>query len=84
MERYAVFVHTTRDAAQVGRWIKRRSCIECEWVTDLRNLPQFWRHRNSLLITPVKLPAIAYIDDRGIRFDSWDQALTDLERFATS
>lgn len=82
MERYAVFVHTTRDAAQVGRWIKRRSSIECEWFTDLRNLPQFWNHQDSLLITPVKLPAIAYIDDRGIRFENWGQALADLAAVA--
>lgn len=81
MERYAVFVHTTRDAAQVGPWIRERSDIPCEWFTDLRNPIRFWSYQTSLLITPLKLPAIAYIDDRGIRFGSWDQALADLERF---
>ena len=75
MERYAVFVHTSRDAGQVGEWIGERSGIPCEWFTDLRNPVRFWTHQDSLLITPLKLPAIAYIDDRGIRFEDWDQAL---------
>lgn len=78
MERYAVYVHTSRDAGQVGEWIKERSGIACEWLTDLRNPVCFWSHQDSLLITPLKLPAIAYIDDRGIRFTNWDQALADL------
>jgi hypothetical protein len=83
MKAYAVFVHTTRDPAQVGRWIKRRSGIETEWFEDTRNLPQFWNHQGSLLITGQKLPAVAYIDDRAIRFESWGQALSDLaEQYA--
>lgn len=41
----------------------------------------FWNERGQLLVTNRKLPAVAYIDDRGIRFHNWAQALTDLERF---
>lgn len=40
----------------------------------------FWSERGQLLVTNRKLPAVAYIDDRGIRFESWDQALADLAR----
>lgn len=36
-------------------------------------------------VTNVKEPAIAYIDDRAIRFISWPQALTDLvQRYPVS
>jgi hypothetical protein len=39
----------------------------------------FWNLRNQLLVTNRKLAAAAYIDDRGIRFESWEQALGDLQ-----
>lgn len=32
-------------------------------------------------ICNAKPPAIAYIDDKGIRFNDWTQALNDLKRF---
>lgn len=82
MARYAVFIHTSRDPGQVGRWMKEHGDIPVEWFEDYRNPPQFWNHQDSLLVTSLKLPAIAYIDDRGIRFESWDQALADLEGVA--
>jgi hypothetical protein len=82
MERHAVYIHTSRDASQVGQWIRERSGIPCEWFTDLRHPARFWNHQDSLLITPLKLPAIAYIDDRGIRFADWGQALADLAAMA--
>lgn len=31
-----------------------------------------------LLVTNRKLPAIAYIDDRAVRFTDWDQALREV------
>lgn len=31
-------------------------------------------------MTGVKIPAAVYIDDRGITFESWEQALTDVAR----
>ena len=81
MSNYAVFVHTTRNAGQVARWIEDRSGHGIECVTSVHPLPwkrQFWNQRGVLLVTNRKLPAIAYIDDRGIRFESWDQALAAL------
>jgi hypothetical protein len=83
MDTYAVFVHTTRDPKQVGRWIKARSGIETAWFEILEDVPEFWNERGTLLVTQRKLPAVAYIDDRGIRFESWAQALADLEKFTT-
>lgn len=38
----------------------------------------FWNQRGVLLVTNRKLAAVAYIDDRAIRFESWGQALSDL------
>jgi hypothetical protein len=81
MSEYAVFVHTTRKPGPVARWIEDRSGHGIECVTTVHPLPwkrQFWNQRGVLLVTNRKLPAIAYIDDRAIRFTSWDQALADL------
>jgi hypothetical protein len=76
MERYAVFIFTTRDVASVADWISDHSGIR---TTNLEP-PKFWNGRNELLVTNRKYPAIAYIDDRGIRFESWTQALADLAK----
>jgi len=78
MQAYAVMVHTTRDPAPVARWIKVRSGIETAWWQDEDELPEFWNDQNCILVTRRKLPALAYIDDRAIRFESWDQALADI------
>ena len=81
MSEYAVFIHTTRNPRQVARWIEDRSGHGLECVTTVHPLPwkrQFWNQRGVLLVTNRKLPAIAYIDDRAIRFETWDQALADL------
>jgi hypothetical protein len=82
MLKYAVFIHTTRNRHQVAHWIEDRSGHAFECVTQPHILPwkrQFWNERNLLLVTNRKLPAIAYIDDRAIRFETWDQALADVE-----
>lgn len=80
MSQYAVFVHTTRHKRQVANWIERRTAygIECEtWFPPWR---RFWNTQGCLLVTNRKLPAVAYIDDRAIRFEHWDQALAALRR----
>lgn len=76
MESYAVFVHTTRDAGQVASWITERSGL----LTTLEGCErvEFWNTQGVLLVTARKLPAIAYIDDRAIRFENWPQALAAL------
>jgi hypothetical protein len=50
------------------------SCDDCKGS----GLLTFWNLRGQLLVTDRKLPAVAYIDDRAIRFTHWDQALNDL------
>jgi hypothetical protein len=82
MKTFAVMVHTTRDPASVGRWIKERGGIETCWHADPATLPEFWNDQTCILVTSRKLPAVAYIDDRAIRFTDWQQALDDLERLA--
>lgn len=76
MERYAVFVHTTRSPRQVADWLIEHGFDVATYEPD-----EFWNERGVLLVTNRKYPAVAYIDDRGIRFESWKQALADLERF---
>lgn len=80
-QQHAVFIHTTRRPRQVARWIERSSSYGFECTTRLprtwygRRKP-FWNTRGLLLVTNRKLPAIAYIDDRAVRFTNWPDALT--------
>ena len=91
MQQYAVFVHTTRNPKQVARWIERRTGYGVECTTHPprtwygRRKP-FWNQQGVLLVTDRKLAAIAYIDDRALRFTNWPDALAavDIEPLATS
>lgn len=78
MERASVFIHTTREPYSVARWIYEKFDIQCECDIDLRNSP-FWNERGILLVTNQKLAAVAYIDDRGIRFQNWFQTMSFLD-----
>ncbi|MGW5477662.1 hypothetical protein [Streptomyces sp. NPDC004008] len=83
MERDAVFIHTTRNARQVARWIERTSQYHIDCTTHLprtwygRRKP-FWNTRGLLLVTDRKLPATVYIDDRAHRFDTWAKTMVAL------
>lgn len=77
MQNYAVFIHTSREPRPVARWIEDRSGHGIECITRVPR-KGFWNERGYLLVTRRKLPAVAYIDDRAIRFTAWDQALADL------
>lgn len=79
MTEQPVFIHTSRRPWQVAVWIERKTGIPC--TCGLSPHAQFWNHMGTLLVTDRKLPALAYIDDKGIRFENWTQALRDLERF---
>jgi hypothetical protein len=38
---------------------------------------KFWNRRDALLVTNRKLPAHAYVDDRAVRFTSWEDLRAD-------
>jgi hypothetical protein len=78
MREHAVFVHTTRNPRQVAHWIERRSGHGIECVTWHPRWRKFWNKRGVLLVTSRKLPAVAYVDDRAIRFTDWPQTLGEL------
>jgi len=77
-ETYAVFVFTSRDPLTVCRWLEERGIPS---TIDLPpdNVPAFWNSQAVVLVTNRKLPAVAYLDDRAVRFVDWDQALADLK-----
>jgi hypothetical protein len=79
MDRAAVFVHTTRSPRQVAAWIERESGHVIECTTRLAPWQKFWNTKGLLLVTRRKLPAVAYIDDRAIRFQDWEQAMADVK-----
>lgn len=78
MSQYAVFIHTTRKPRQVARWIEQKTAYGIECTTHVP-FSGFWNQQGYLLVTRRKLPAIAYIDDRAIRFENWNQVLYDVK-----
>ena len=83
MKRDAVFIHTTRNARQVARWIERTSGHNIDCTTRPprtwygRRKP-FWNTRGLLLVTNLKLPATVYVDDRAHRFEDWPTTMVAL------
>lgn len=77
MDEYAVFILTTRGAESVSEWIQLNSNIPC--VVHVNPLMKFWNIQGELLITNRKFPAVAYIDDRAVRFFTWKQTLLTMQ-----
>lgn len=69
LREYAVHILSARDAREVVKWCRAQ-------FPDLkfRLIPasaKDWQVKGVIGVTNVKLPATAYIDDRGIRFTTW-------------
>lgn len=75
MKHFAVFIHTTRDPAQVAAWLSDLGFYTLIDVEGPNHRRQFWNELGILLITDRKLPAVAYVDDRAVTFTDWEQAL---------
>lgn len=72
MKHYAVFIFTSRDCKQVAEWLEDKG----GFTTETSVPPDgFWNEKGILLVTMLKLPAVAYIDDRAIEFKNWDDTL---------
>lgn len=81
MQQYAVFIFTSRSKYQVAAWLADHGFrVTTEFEADHDDWDgQFWDQQGILLVTNSKIGASAYIDDRAIRFLSWEQALADVE-----
>jgi len=73
---YAVAVHTCRDPVTVAAWLNEHGIPA---IADPAGEHGRWEDQETVLVTNRKPLAIAYIDDRAIRFQSWAQALEDLQ-----
>lgn len=78
MRHYAIFVHTSRNPVRVAEWLIDQGIPA---VADDGQRPMFWKTRNLIMCTSRKFAAEFYLDDRGIRFYSWDQALGTIGMF---
>lgn len=72
---FAVVVFTSRDVEQVVPWLQRYGL---DVAADGNPPVVFWPHQDQILVTNRKLPAVAYLDDRAVRFTSWWKALAEL------
>ena len=82
---YEVFIHTNRNAEAVCYWLNRNLYSRLRGVVAIMVLPDavFWEppefglYLRCIGVTNRKLPAVIYIDDRGLRFVNWEETLAD-------
>lgn len=77
-----VFIFTSRSTQQVAEWLASRGFRTSTDVSMFSHdnwTGNSWNTEGVLLVTNTKLSACVYIDDRGLRFTSWGQALTELD-----
>ena len=77
---YTVYVHSTRSPRQIREWLDGYL-----WQYECQIVPfwsKFWNKRGVLGISKRKLPALVYVDDRAVLFNSldggWVRVLNDL------
>lgn len=76
MTQEAVFILTARaDLGPVVQYLRGHGIPAFH---DPNTVRLFWNETGSVLVTNRKLPARAYVDDRGIRHTSWDQTMREL------
>lgn len=76
LDNYTVFILSTREPTQIEAWFHDKLPNFLTEIIPLDSVIQFW-DKPTLGITQRKLPAIAYIDDRALRFSNW----TDIKNY---
>jgi hypothetical protein len=85
-EGFAVFIHCARNPhptagagglGAIPAWFKKHG-LGIPTYCDEHFSGHFWNRQGLILVTNKKLPAVAYIDDRAIRFENWEQTIADL------
>lgn len=74
MRNHCVFIHTTRSAELVIEWCRLHFPYNFE---EIPKETLFWDKKFVIGVTNYKLPAVAYIDDRAVRFDKWSEIDSD-------
>lgn len=67
--RYGVFILSARPVAEIIPWCRKQfpDLRFCRISPKVR----YWSRKGLIGVTNRKLPALAYIDDRAIRFTNW-------------
>lgn len=76
MTKYAVAIISSREPHSIAQWLRDR-CFAA--YADPEGEHAFWNNQSCLLVTQRKIGCVAYIDDRAIHFENWQQTLDALE-----
>lgn len=74
MTTFPVFIFTARPFTQhisIKSWLRSRLGLRILIDGDEAFPDRFWDRTDAILLTRLKYPALAYIDDRGLRFTTW-------------
>jgi len=83
---YSVVIFSTRSPRQIKRWMDEQLDCYCpmqyvDWDTMI--IPfwkKFWNSNYFVGITRRKIAALAYIDDRAVKFTDWESVLNNSSR----
>lgn len=75
LDRYSVFILSTRNSAQIVAWFAK--CMPAISVCAIPDDLVFWNSSAVIGVTNRKLPARVYIDDRAYQFRSWATVVGD-------
>lgn len=84
-QQFNIFIHCARSPVKdhpgglyaIPTWFEKHE-LGIPTYVDEEYAGYFWNNSRAILVTNRKFPAKAYVDDRGIRFENWDQALADM------
>lgn len=76
--RYNIFIFTSRPVEEVIPWMAKH--FPNLMVTEIPKAQKMWQERGVIGVTDRKLPAIAYVDDRAIRFEDWTSVVPQIEK----
>lgn len=80
--RYNTVIFSTRNSNDIVDWLIDHNVYQ---VFPCYNQPwdgyPFWNDPQLILVTNLKPAAVAYIDDRAIRYKTWGQSYEDLRHY---
>ena len=68
LKKYCVYIHSVRGCEEIQEWMNKNIDIPTEIITEDSI---YWTKKGIIGITNRKLAAVAYIDDKAIRFTNW-------------
>lgn len=79
---YSVYIFTSRNPMDVVNWMQEQTGEKNDeplaYIFKVKKIAwftKFWESKDTVGVTDRKLPAVAYLDDRALRFVDWEHTI---------